>query len=394
MNSDIDGILREAIAHPPMRRRRPRRLRASAAAIGALLLTGTLVLSFLRVDLEGRGTSGPAAASVSAPSAGSLVRLEANGIVKVLRPDGTLVREVARLSGHRLGEASPNGDQVLVTAPNVPKTLSVVSLRSGQVSLLYEAPAGKVLGSGKWSADGRSVYFVQHAERGGAVPFELWRVAAGSPAIEITPLADSFFEGITPLPDGRLVLVAQKRGGGLGAQPYISDGSGLGASPLLGLLPPTRTCRFPAVAPDGVRVAFVCSDSSAAVLPTIVLYDIRSGDVLTVPFRGSGMVGPTWSDDGTGMVMPGGPAIGCKPELLFVHLSDGRQEVLVQDAAARFRVVATASGGRTLVERSPCEPRPGADVVTLEWIDGAGRSRPIAHASITDSPQQTWLPRD
>lgn len=364
------------------------RLRAFAV-IGALTVVlggaAALALAPTSSGVAGPSVRGEAALAVS----GLRVLALEDGNLSIRRHDGSVERVIGSFEGRALGQMSPAGTDVLLTDAPVGRHLSIVSLTSGTERVLATAPPGHVLGGGVWASDG-TVYFIQHAERGGAVPMSLYRVApSGGPALDVTPREDSSISYLLPLPDGRLVAVLQRRGSPEATTPFLFRADGTSAAPLLGVLPLERTCTHPAISPKADRIVLVCS-SSAWSDPSLVIYDLASATTVERSFAGNGAMAPMWSSDGASVFMAAGPPIGCKPQIVRVDIASGAQVTIIEDAAARFRLVQPHGSG-VLAFRIPCRNGETIGAASLQWVAFGGQSVDLIKARSNALPHVTVL---
>src|SRR5690242_11913847 len=170
-----------------------------------------------------------------------------------------------------------------------------------------------------WSTDGKSLLFASNR----AGNFDVWRVAVGDTGATAAPtrVLGSAEDENTPLalPDGRVLF---GRGRGSASRLWIREAGGAERR----LTGGRAAERWPAISPDGRRVAFVVVTEAGrrlVVRPLDAAADRRGADSTIV--SAAGIERPAWSPNGDRLTY----TVGGARRGVFVVPTDGRYTNLV-----------------------------------------------------------------
>jgi Tol biopolymer transport system component len=256
------------------------------------------------------------------PRLGGSVKRFPGGEFAVWSPDGSEIatcsfgsREVVVLnaSGSEVRRIPLNWELAAVRALDwsISQRLGVVSSApDGRHSVWLVSPDGKTqekiveetgtIGSIRWSPDDRALLYM----RGTGETFELWRLPLAGDAGPASGPAEPVMAGIQAGPnfsvarDGRRLLYTRESHY---SNLWIASIDAAGSrSPIRQITSGTSRDQFPAVSPDGTRIAFVRGEGTSS---NVHIMPVEGGAPQPLTSQMSVVGAPAWSPDGTALAV-------------------------------------------------------------------------------------------
>ena len=226
-----------------------------------------------------------------------------------------------------------------------------------------------------WCPDGSSEQLVfasapySIAQKGGSVPFELWRIRAdGTGLRQITRVGG---RNVYPTlsADGRIVAWASSRGGGRD-RILLEDCATGKVRP--GVRDPNAEVTVPSFSVDGTRLAFVAGTGDSYDLYVVPVDG--SSDATRVAENVASESRPSWSPDG-GRIAFGAARDSAETEVYVVDLANATEQRLTDDPAADSEPTWSPDGTRIAFYSNRDDGEVGGDQVWVMQADGSGPTR-------------------
>jgi TolB protein len=271
--------------------------------------------------------------------------------VLVVSPDGTGMRN---LTPDGVFESdpiwSPDGRRILF-------------LREGSLYLMDADGSGRVkladgqaISEHRWSADGRTIAYVDTRFEGDDVFDDLWAVRPdGTGKIKVAENALSFSWS----PDGRLVYTSDADFSDVHLRIINADGSG-------GVRLTTSLAGFqPAWSPDGSRIAFVTLDAKK-----LFLINADGTGEMNLTQGLTENDAPAWSPDGSRIAFGTAQAGAADMQIAVVNRDGSGQSILTHPPGFDFQPVWSPDGTRIVFTRS--EPSGDSEIHVMN-ADGSNQ---------------------